>query len=61
MEKYIEIFISTLEKLEVEEAKKIKSNQDESTTLFLSGKIAGYEYCIKELKHIIQENKKEYF
>lgn len=60
MEKLIEIFISQLEKLEIEEAKKIKNNNEENTTLFLSGKIAGYKYCIKELQHLLLENKKDY-
>ena len=61
MQKLIEIFISKLENLEIEEAKKIKTNNDENTTLFLSGKIAGYEYCIKELRRVILENKVDYF
>ena len=61
MQKLIEIFISKLEYLEIEEAKKINNNKDETSSLFLSGKIAGYEYCIKELQHIIKENKVDYF
>lgn len=58
MEKLIEAFISKLEKLKVQEAKKINNNHEDNTTMFLSGKIAGYEYCINELNRLILENKK---
>jgi len=57
MEKLIEDFISKLERLKVQEAKKINSKNEENTILFLSGKIAGFEYCIKELQDMISENK----
>jgi hypothetical protein len=57
MEKLIEDLIERLMKNIEFEEKRIKQLPDkigESNVLMLTGKLFAYEYCIKELKHIIK-------